>query len=118
MGRALGTHLPNREILDAVESHGAKLLAVSATMLANVPTVCELVEEARVRFDDLRVLVGGQAFRSGSWEDVGSAGECHLQCTRYASLPLGWTRRHCRSPFWYSERVSDAFVEADIGVIA
>lgn len=72
--RFLGTHLPNREILDAVESHGAGLLAVSATMLANVPTVCELVEEARVRFDDLRVLVGGQAFRGGSWEDVGADG--------------------------------------------
>lgn len=72
--RFLGTHLPNHEILDAVESHGARLLAVSATMLANVPTVSELVEEARVRFGDLPVLVGGQAFRSGSWEEVGADG--------------------------------------------
>ena len=70
--RFLGSHLPSGEILDAVEVHEARVLAVSATILANVPTVDDLVAEARARFPDVRIIVGGRAFSGGSWEDMGA----------------------------------------------
>lgn len=70
--RFLGSHLPNREILDAVEAHEARLLAVSATILANVPTVCDLVQETRERFAGVATLIGGRAFGSGSWDEIGA----------------------------------------------
>ncbi len=73
----LGTHLPHRDILQAVESHEPRLIGISATVLGNLPAVSELVEETRRRYgSEVTILVGGGAFRSRPdlWRELGADG--------------------------------------------
>ena len=64
--RFLGTNMPHRDILAAIEEHEAILVGISATMLFNLPHVRSLVENIRgtPRFGAPRIVVGGGAFRS------------------------------------------------------
>ncbi len=62
--RFLGSNLPQRDVLMMVEEHEAGILGISATVLFNAGRVVDMVEEARDRFgEDLRIVVGGAAFR-------------------------------------------------------
>lgn len=74
--RYLGTGMPHTGIVDAVEEIGGGVLAVSVTMLFNLPEARELIERVRrTRGDDApRVLVGGGAFRTSpeAWREVGA----------------------------------------------
>lgn len=75
--RFLGTQLPHRDVLSALDEHRPAVLAVSATMLFNLPKVTDLVAEARRQFGrDLRIVVGGGAFRCAPdvWSDIGADG--------------------------------------------
>ena len=75
--RFLGTQLPHRGVLEAVDEHEPELIGISATVLFNLPAVAELIEELRSRFDDqLTILVGGSAFRTRPdvWEEMGADG--------------------------------------------
>lgn len=63
--RFLGTNLPHAGILQAIETHHADVLGISATMLFNVPQVVGLVAEVHSRFGAKapRIVLGGSAFR-------------------------------------------------------
>lgn len=63
--RFLGGNVPHSSILRAVRDHQANVLAISTTMLFNLPRVRRLIAEARAisAGTALRVLVGGAAFR-------------------------------------------------------
>lgn len=75
--RFLGTQLPHHGILQAIDEHQPRLIGISATILFSLPAVAELIEETRREFgSDVRVLVGGAAFRGGAhiWRDMGADG--------------------------------------------
>ncbi len=64
--RFLGTNMPHRDIVAAIEEHEATLVGISATMLFNLPRVRSLIEDIRgtLRVCAPRIVVGGGAFRS------------------------------------------------------
>ncbi len=75
--RFLGTHLPHRDILQAIEEHEPRLIGISATVLLSLPSVSDLVEETRRQYGGaVTILVGGGAFQShpDSWREVGADG--------------------------------------------
>lgn len=75
--RFLGSELPHKDILRAVEQHEPQVLGISATMLYNLPKVAALTAETRALFGrELRVVVGGGAFRASpdAWRDLGADG--------------------------------------------
>jgi MerR family transcriptional regulator, light-induced transcriptional regulator len=75
--RFLGSHLPYRDILLAVQEHEPRILAISATMLYNLPRVAALTAETRRVFgESVRVVVGGGAFRTSpdAWRELGADG--------------------------------------------
>jgi MerR family transcriptional regulator, light-induced transcriptional regulator len=75
--RFLGTELPHKDILRAVEKHKPHVVAISATMLYNLPKVAALTAEIRRIFgSEPRVVVGGGAFRTSpdAWRDLGADG--------------------------------------------
>jgi methanogenic corrinoid protein MtbC1 len=72
----LGTDAPHAGIVDAVEAQNSDLLCISATMLFNLPNVVRLILDVRARSPNVRVLIGGGAFRCRAelWEDIGADG--------------------------------------------
>lgn len=75
--RFLGTQLPHNAVLSAVDEHRPRLLGISATVLRNLPSVADLIEQTRTNFgDDITIIVGGGAFRSSPdiWRDIGADG--------------------------------------------
>jgi MerR family transcriptional regulator, light-induced transcriptional regulator len=75
--RFLGTQLPHRDILHAVEEHGPAVVGISATMLYSLPRVAELVSAIRASAGEgVRIVVGGGAFRAApdAWADMGADG--------------------------------------------
>lgn len=72
--RFLGTQLPHRDILQAIEEHEPTIVGISATMLFNVPKVSSLIGDVRLRYgSDVRIILGGAAF--GSQEISGAISE-------------------------------------------
>jgi methanogenic corrinoid protein MtbC1 len=75
--RFLGTNVPARGVLQAVEEHRTDVLGISATMLFNLAGVRRLIADARaIPGLNLQVIVGGSAFRSapGLYKELGAAG--------------------------------------------
>ena len=73
--RFLGTQLPHRDILAAVEEHDARVVGISAALVSHLDAVGDLIESLRERRGDgLRIIVGGSAFRfdDGAWRDLGA----------------------------------------------
>jgi methanogenic corrinoid protein MtbC1 len=72
----LGTDAPHGGIIDAVQVQDSDLLCISATMLFNVPNVVRLIRDVRARSPQLRVLIGGAAFRAKPdlWVEIGADG--------------------------------------------
>jgi MerR family transcriptional regulator, light-induced transcriptional regulator len=71
--RFLGSNLPSASILAAIRDAVPSHVAISATMLFNVPVVRQLIEAIRAEFADrVRILVGGAAFRTtpSLWQHV------------------------------------------------
>ena len=79
--RFLGTNMPHRGILQAVEEHQCTMVGISATMVFNLPQVRSLIGDLRERFGrvNLKIIVGGAAFRSapGLYEEIGADGFAH-----------------------------------------
>lgn len=75
--RFLGTQMPHRDILGVIESHGPRIVGISATLLPNLPAVRALIDAIRERTPErTRILVGGGAFRSRAdfWTEIGADG--------------------------------------------
>lgn len=75
--RFLGTQLPHASVLEAIAEHEPRLVGISATVLSSLQAVAELIDETRAGFgSDVRILVGGGAFRANpdSWKSVGADG--------------------------------------------
>ena len=72
--RFLGTGMPHAAIVDAVSEAEAAVLAVSVTLVANIPKARELIASVRAAAEPLRILVGGSAFPQGSeaWRAIGA----------------------------------------------
>ena len=66
--RFLGSNMPSRGIVQAIEEHQAQFVGISATMLFNIPAVRDLVGAIRERFAEgaPRLAVGGGAFRDSA----------------------------------------------------
>lgn len=63
--RFLGTNLPHSSVLATVEEVSADVLCVSTTIVANLPSVADLVRAVRgkLRDDPPRIVLGGAAYR-------------------------------------------------------
>jgi len=75
--RFLGSQLPHRDILTAIDEHEPRLIGISATVLFSLKAVEDLIDHTRRRFgDEVKVVVGGGAFRSRPeiWRDLGADG--------------------------------------------
>ena len=63
--RFLGTNLPHSSVLAAVEESSASVLCISTTIVANLPSVAELVRTVRNRLNERtpRIVLGGVAHK-------------------------------------------------------
>jgi methanogenic corrinoid protein MtbC1 len=63
--RFLGTNLPHSSVLAAVEDISADMLCISATIVANLPSVVELVRAVRSKLSERapKIVLGGAAYR-------------------------------------------------------
>ena len=76
--RFLGTNLPPSSVLSIVEECSADVLCVSTTIVANLPSVVELVRTIRGKMGERapKILLGGAAYRKASQfaAEIGAAG--------------------------------------------
>lgn len=72
----LGTNAPHSGIVEAALAQNSDLLCISATMLFNLPHVIALIRDVRARLPNVRVLIGGAAFRARPdlWAEIGADG--------------------------------------------
>lgn len=73
--RFLGTQMPHRDIVKAVEEHEADAVGISATMLFNLGSVSNLIQDLRaLKGENLRIVLGGRAFQSNPqvWREMGA----------------------------------------------
>ncbi len=74
----LGANVPASSLLDAIESRQADVLGISATMVAHIDAVRQLVAAIRTdpRGARVRILVGGYPFTLAAnlWQTVGADG--------------------------------------------
>jgi methanogenic corrinoid protein MtbC1 len=77
--RFLGTNLPHSSILDAVEELSANVLCISTTIVANLPSVAELIRIVRGKLSDRapKIVLGGSAYRVAKAfrDEAGAIGE-------------------------------------------
>jgi methanogenic corrinoid protein MtbC1 len=61
----LGTNLPHSSVLAAVEESSADVLCISTTIVANLPSVSELVRAVRTKLSGRtpQIVLGGGAYR-------------------------------------------------------
>jgi methanogenic corrinoid protein MtbC1 len=75
--RFLGSNLPHASVIAAVEEVSAKVLCISTTIVANLPSVIELVTAVRntLREKAPKIVLGGSAYLRTPQlgEDLGSA---------------------------------------------
>jgi len=63
--RFLGTNLPDSAVLGAVEDSAADVLCISTTIVANLPSVVELIRTVRAKLGERapKIVLGGGAYR-------------------------------------------------------
>jgi methanogenic corrinoid protein MtbC1 len=87
--RFLGVDTPQAGVVHALEEYRPRVLAISATMLFNVPRVTALVGAVRGRLgtEAPRIILGGGAFRSAPllWREIGADG-CALDLRQALTL--------------------------------
>jgi len=69
-GHFLGTNTPLPDLLEAIEEHRPSLLGLSLSIYLNLPVLLDAIAAVTARFPELPILVGGQALRWGSLDDV------------------------------------------------
>jgi len=95
--RFLGTNLPHSSVLAAVEESSADVLCISTTILANLPSVAELVRVVRSKLSDRvpKIVLGGTAYRLATQfaQEVGATG---INDLRHALATLAPVRSRYR----------------------
>jgi MerR family transcriptional regulator, light-induced transcriptional regulator len=93
--RFLGVDTPQAGVVQSVEAVRPQVLAISATMLFNVPKVTALVSEVRRRMGPQapHIILGGGAFRSSPllWREMGVDG-CALDLRQAVILARVWAQ--------------------------
>ena len=64
----LGANTPSGELIRYIEEKEPDLLALSLALHFNLPKLVEVINEVNQHFNELPVLVGGQAFRWGNYD--------------------------------------------------
>jgi methanogenic corrinoid protein MtbC1 len=86
----LGANVPSAAIVDAVEEKTCDVLCISTTLVANLPTVAELIGLVRARLKEKapRIVVGGGAYRltANFAEEMGVEGSTNDLRTTVAML--------------------------------
>ena len=76
--RFLGTNLPPSSVVSVVEESSADMLCISTTIVANLPSVVELVQTVRNNLSERapKILLGGGAYRlaTGFAREIGAVG--------------------------------------------
>jgi methanogenic corrinoid protein MtbC1 len=76
--RFLGTNLPPSSVLATVEEISADVLCISTTIVANLPSVAELVRTVRDKLKGFapKIVLGGGAYRLATQfaRDIGATG--------------------------------------------
>lgn len=74
----LGANMPDRQLMEALLTYQADLLAISVTLPTHVSHAAQLIQKIRSSkdFSELKILVGGYPFKinKGLWEKVGADG--------------------------------------------
>jgi MerR family transcriptional regulator, light-induced transcriptional regulator len=76
--RFLGTNLPHSSVLSSIEESSADVLCISTTIVANLPSVAELVRTVRAKLGERapRIVLGGSAYRMATQfaREIGAVG--------------------------------------------
>jgi methanogenic corrinoid protein MtbC1 len=64
----LGANTPTKELISFIKSINAEMIAISLSIYFHLPILQNMIEQIRVAFPDLPILVGGQAFLRGGQE--------------------------------------------------
>jgi methanogenic corrinoid protein MtbC1 len=81
----LGANVPTAGIVDVLRDNRSDILAVSASMTFHIRAVREVIAAVRLASPEVRILVGGYAFRIAPnlWRDVGRITAPRMPPTRY-----------------------------------
>jgi MerR family transcriptional regulator, light-induced transcriptional regulator len=75
--RFLGTNLPHSSVLATIEEISADMLCISTTIIANLPSVVDLLQTVRGKLNQKvpKIVLGGAAYRSATQfvRDIGPA---------------------------------------------
>lgn len=87
----LGAAMPQSAILNAIEEYQPDLLALSVTMPPYLKTCEQIVKAVREKYPDLKIAIGGQAFKST--EALWSKWEVDFYSPTASDL-LGWAENN------------------------
>ncbi|MDP2236140.1 MAG: cobalamin-dependent protein [Bacteroidales bacterium] len=69
-GFFLGGNTPEKELIRFIDNNKPDLIGLSLTIYFNLPTLISTMKQIRHHFDDIPIIVGGQAFRWGGREEI------------------------------------------------
>ncbi|MFW6142449.1 MAG: cobalamin B12-binding domain-containing protein [Candidatus Saliniplasma sp.] len=67
-GYFIGANTPINDLIEMLKEKRPDLLGLSIAMYSNVPDLLDTIEKVREEFSSMKILVGGQAFKSGGSE--------------------------------------------------
>jgi methanogenic corrinoid protein MtbC1 len=69
-GYFLGANMPQEDLVRLIENKKPELVGLSLAVYSNLPSLLKVMDAVTSAFPQLRILVGGQAFRWGGREAV------------------------------------------------
>ncbi len=74
--RFLGADVPQAGVLEVIGEHKPALVGISSALLSGIPRMIRLLGSVRGNFPEIRVIVGGGAFRNlpELWKQMGADG--------------------------------------------
>jgi methanogenic corrinoid protein MtbC1 len=71
-GYFLGANMPLEDLMRMIDDKQPELIGLSLAVYSNLPSLLQVLDAVTATYPDLRVLVGGQAFRWGGCDVVGA----------------------------------------------
>ena len=71
-GYFLGANMPLEDLMQMIADHKPELVGLSLSVYLNMPNLLKVLDAVTSAYPELRVLVGGQAFRWGGSEALGA----------------------------------------------